>query len=213
MYLLNIRNLKDKKLLHLNEVHNVARKYDFSIPAVYDFENLDTMIYLAHNMKNANKEGWVIRIGVDKVEYMLKLKLDEYFDMHKTFGKIKLGWVYKHLLNGDLDDFMGLCNEYQKNEIFKKLDIVENIRKKIKEKVVAETNVYLKKYNITHNEFAENKEKMIEMIKEILSSKSNVKQFVVHYLKEPIRVETSINKIYYKHMKKYFEEFDENVNE
>lgn len=213
LYLLNIRDLNTEKLMPLNFVHNVANTYGFSIPAVYDFKDLDTMIHLAHTMTGANKEGWVIRIGVGEHEYMVKLKLDEYFAMHKAFGKVKLGWVYKHLLAGDLDDFLAICNDEQKSAVFAKIDIINSVREKIKNKAMLEANHFLVKHNMSLEDFKNNREKMIVVTKDILSSKSNVKHLALQHLKEPVRVETSIQKMFYKHMKVFFEEFGENIME
>lgn len=213
LYLLNIRDLSTKKLMPLHLVHSVAEQFGFPVPEVYNFNDLETMVELAHTMRGANKEGWVIRIGVGEHEYIVKLKLEEYFAMHKAFGKVKLGWVYKHMANGDLDDFIAICTDEQKNEIFNKIDIINSVREKIKNKTIAEAETYLQKYGVNHEKFFEDKEKMVQIINEALKSRSNVKHFVVKYLKDPVKLELSIQKIFYKNMKMFFEEFGENVNE
>lgn len=213
LYLLNIRDMNTEKLISLNDVHNVAKQYGFPVPEVYNFKDLDTMVHLAHTLSGVNKEGWVIRIGVGDCEYMVKLKLDEYFAMHKAFGKIRLGWVYKHLIMGDLDDFLAICNDEQKSAVFEKLDIVNTVREKIKNKAILEANCFLKKYNITANDFHKDRDRMITITKDILSSKSNVKHFALQFLKSPVKLETSVNSIYYKHMRGFFEEFGYNVME
>ena len=213
LYLLSVRDLNSYKLLPLSDIHTFAKKYGFPVPDVYGFKDLDTMINLAHTLKNANKEGWVIRIGVDDKEYMVKLKLDEYFDMHHAFGKVKLGWVYKHLIAGDLDDFLSLCSDEQKKTVFSKLDIIAYVREKIKEKTISEANACLLKYQVSKEEFLNDKDKMIAVIGKVLSSNSNVKNFIVCYLKDEDKLETSIQRIFYKNMKPFFEEFGENVDE
>lgn len=213
LYLLNIRNLNTEKLMPLDFVHNIAKKFGFKLPEVYNFKNLDTMIHLAHTLTGANKEGWVIRIGVGEHEYMVKLKLDEYFAMHKAFGKIRLGWVYKHLLMGDLDDFLAICNDEQKSAVFEKLDVIDTVREKIKEKAFILAHDFMIKYNITFDDFANDRDLMIKITRDVLSSKSNVKHLALQVLKEPIRVEASIRRMYYKHMKVFFEEFGYNVME
>lgn len=213
LYLLNVRDMKTEKLIPLCDVHNIAKEFGFKLPEVYDFKDLDTMVHLAHTMTGVNKEGWVIRIGVGKDEYMVKLKLDEYFAMHKAFGKVKLGWVYKHLIMGDLDDFIAICNDEQKSAVFAKIDIINTVREKIKEKAILESKHFLVKHNISLKDFKNNRDIMIMVTKDILSSKSNVKHLALQFLKEPVRVETSINRMYYKHMKEFFEEFGYNVME
>ena len=144
---------------------------------------------------------------------MVKLKLDEYFAMHKAFGKIRLGWVYKHLLMGDLDDFLAICNDEQKSAVFEKLDVIDTVREKIKEKAFILAHNFMIKYNITFDDFANDRDLMIKITRDVLSSKSNVKHLALQVLKEPIRVEASIRRMYYKHMKVFFEEFGYNVME
>ena len=207
MYLLAVRNLKTFNLVSPEETRKFAADCKFEMPAVYDFENLDTMVNLAHTMKNANREGWVIRIGNKNGEFMVKLKLDEYFEMHKAFGKITVPWVYRHLLIGDIDDFIAICHDDQKKEIRQVIDTIGRVREQIEEKTVKEANEWLEKYHITKEQFAENRETMIEIINKVLSSGSNVKSFVIQYLKGKSYIENSIAKIPLKNMKMFFEEF------
>ena len=213
LYLLAIRDLKTEKLVSLDEIHKVAEKYKFPVPEVYDFTNLETMVNLAHNMKNANKEGWVLRIGNENEEIMVKLKLDEYFAMHKTFGKVKLGWVYKHMVIGDLDDFLSLLDEKQKNEVFEKINDITTVREKIKEEVILEANLYLKEFNIKKKEFFDDRERMINIINKVFASKSNLKSFIIQYFKKEHLLDYQIEKINYKNMRPFFEKYGYNVNE
>ena len=125
LYMLSIREIKTKEMLSIDEIHSVADYFGFPYPEVFSFNKLDDIIYLAHNMKGANKEGWVLRIGAaDGNEYMLKIKLDEYFEMHSAFDRIKLSFVYRHLIDNDLDDFIAIANDEQRKKIDEKLHCI-----------------------------------------------------------------------------------------
>ena len=69
----------------------------------------------------------------DSGEFMLKIKLDEYFEFHSVFSKITLTFVYRHLLANDLDDIISIVSENQQKEIKEYIKEIENIREKIKE--------------------------------------------------------------------------------
>lgn len=214
LYLLSIRNLHSDKLLPLDEIHNVANTYGFPYPEVYDFNDLDTMINLAHTMKGVNKEGWVIRIGTENGESMVKLKLDEYFAMHKAFGKITPLWVYKHMTMADLDDYIAICNEFQKASVFECLDEIARVKGKIRDNAIMVANQYLDKYNIQYSEFNEDRDRMIVMVNDILKSKNPFAAHAVSYLKSMDKFETGLEKMMnskFKAFYKMFEEQEQNI--
>lgn len=213
LYLLAVRNLETNKLMSLDEVHTIGDKYNIPYPDVYDFTDLDIMIKLAHELKGANKEGWVIRIGTADSEMMCKLKLDEYFAMHKAFGKTTPMWVYKHLINGDLDDYLAICNEFQKASVQDALDKIEKVKRMVRENAIDLAKQYLLKYNIEYADFLKDRDRMITMIQDIFGSKSPFKNYAVDYLKNADVLDTRIEKIQIKHFKKFLEMFEEKENE
>ena len=204
LYLLNIRDISSGRLLPLSDVHFIAKRHGFALPEVYDFKNLKDMIKLAHELTDVNKEGWVFRIGYKGNEYMVKLKLDEYFAMHRAFGKVTINWVYKQMLSEVIDDTLSICNDEQKKEIFKLIDEVNQCRKKIIEQVEVEARAILEKYDLTVETFEDNKELMVKIIKEILSSDSLVKHFVLKYVKGYKDISHNINKITYKKFMQFY---------
>lgn len=213
LYLLSIRDLKTDELLALDTIHDVANTYGFPYPEVYDFNDLDTMVELAHNMKGANKEGWVIRIGTDNDESMVKLKLDEYFAMHKAFGKITPLWVYKHMSLADLDDYLAICNEYQKASVFECLDEIARTKCKIKDNAIALANEYLAKYEISYAEFNADRNRMIIIVNDILKNKSPFATYAVSYLKSMDKFETCLEKMMNSKFKAFYKMFKEKEND
>lgn len=213
LYLLAVRDLKTQKLIYINEIHKIAHQYNFGIPEVYDFKDIDTLVSLAHSMKQANKEGWVLRIGKNNKEYMLKIKLDEYFEMHSTFGTVKLGFVYKKYLSNELDDFLSICTDEQKKKVYAKLDDINFVREKIKEKAIQLAEEILAQNNIKYEDFTSDKEKMIEVINSIPQKGNPYFFFIMRYLKCPASLDTCILKILYPKMKFFFNEFGFDANE
>lgn len=207
LYLLSIRDLKSKQLLSLDEIHQVADKHNIPYPEVYDFTDLDTMIKLAHELKGANREGWVIRVGTNEGEKMFKLKLDEYFEMHKAFGKITPTWVYKHLMNGDLDDYIAICNEFQKDSVKEALNEVNRTKDRIRRESIALANEYLLKYNIPYANFMKDRDLMIKMVNDIFSSTSPFKFDAVQYLKNMDKFETKIDRMMSGRFKRFYKMF------
>ena len=214
LYMLSIRNLKTENLLSIDEIHSVADEFGFPYPEVFSFNDLDDIVYLAHTMKNANREGWVLRIGAaDGNEYMVKIKLDEYFELHSAFDKIKLSFVYRHLIDNDLDDFMSIANEEQKKKIDEKLSIIDDIRNKVKVEAISIANEYLDKHGLTLETYSDDREKMIVFINDVLSSKNVFKFFAVQYIKFPATIDDKIAKIKISHMKNYSKMFGYEYNE
>ena len=211
LYLLNIRNISTGKLLPLETVWTFAEKHNFPVPEVYNFINLKDMIKLAHNLKGENKEGWVFRIGCNNNEYMVKLKLDEYFAMHRAFDRVTIKWVYKQMLNETIDDTLSICNDKQKEEIFKEMDKINSCRKEIMEHIEREGEKILNKYDLTTETFAQDKELMLKVINEILSSDDLFKHLVLKYVKGSKYISFDINKIKYKYFMQYYKTRKENI--
>jgi hypothetical protein len=207
LYLLAIRDLKTKELLPLDTIHQIADKHHIPYPEVYDFTNLDIMIKLAKELKGVNREGWVFRVGTADGEKMFKLKLEEYFAMHKGFGKITPTWVYKNLINGDLDDYIAICNEYQKNNIQQALDEISRTKDNVRKHTTLLANEYLSKYNIPYSDFNKDRNRMIIMVNDILNSDSPFKHYVVQYLKNINKFETQIEQMRCCKFKNFYKMF------
>jgi hypothetical protein len=211
LYLLNIRNILTGKLLPLEEVHNIAKEHGFSLPEVYDFKNLKEIMKLARELKGANKEGWVFRIGYNNSEYMVKLKLEEYFAMHKAFDRVTMGWVYKQMLSETIDDTLSVCNDEQKKKIYVEVHKINFYRNKMMQHIEKSGEDIFKKYDITSVTFADDKELMLKIINEILTSDDLLKHFILKYVKGCKDLSHSINKMTYKNFTKIYAQIKEEV--
>lgn len=213
LYLLAVRDLSTFNLLSLSQIHSIANEFGFPYPEVYSFNNIDHIVHLAHTTRNSNREGWVLRIGAsDGNEYMVKIKLDEYFEMHTAFDKIRLSFVYRHLIENDLDDFVAFLTDNQKEILEQKLAIIYDIRQKIKLEAISLANEYLSKYNFTFTTYNSDREKMIEFIKDLLSSESPFKHFALSYIKFPDDLDIPVSRIKISHMKRYAKIFGYDYN-
>ena len=204
LYLLAVRDLSTHKLLSLPQIHSIANKYGFPYPEVYDFNNLDDILHLAKTLSGANKEGWVFRIGLpDGTEKMVKIKLEEYFAMHSAIDKIRLSFVYRHLLANDLDDFFAVANAEQKKKIDEKVALVQEIRDKITTNAKALADEYLEKHCLTYANYTEDREKMIAFITDLLKHKSPFTPLAVDYVKRQEEFSTHLLRMNISNMKKY----------
>lgn len=212
LYLLAVRDLRTEKLLSLDETHIIANDFDFPVPQTFSFKNLSDILYLAHTERNTNREGWVLRIGQkDGGEFMLKIKLDEYFELHSAFSKITLTFVYRHLLANDLDDIISIVSENQQKEIKEYIKEIENIREKIKENSENLTENICKKFATSLIVARTDRELTVKIISEIIKEESLYGSFAIEYLKYGDSVEDKIRKIPTKIFKKFVEVLNEKV--
>jgi RNA ligase len=184
LYLLNIRNLKTGMLMPIEYVHSQAARWHFPVPKYYDFSNLNDFIELAHKLQNANQEGWVFRIEDDGTETMLKLKLDEYFAMHRMMGDVSLWLVYRLFAENQLDDYMVANNEDQKVKIQAKIAQIEAVQQEIIACTLNDANIFLKKHTMALDTFLSDRAEMISAISEIQHDKDiQYPSQVIQYLK------------------------------
>lgn len=212
LYLLAVRNLRTEKLLSVDETYVIANDFGFPVPKTFSFKNLSDILYLAHTERNTNREGWVLRIGQkDGGEFMLKIKLDEYFELHSVFNKITLTFVYQHLLANDLDDIISIVSENQQKEIKEYIKEIENIREKIKENSEDLTEDICKRFATSSIVARTDRELTVKIISEIIKEKSLYGSFAIEYLKYGDSVEDKIRKIPTKIFKKFVEVLNEKV--
>ena len=214
LYMLAVRDLQTHKLMRLEQIHEIANHYGFPYPDVYDFNNLDDILSLAKNLKGANKEGWVFRIGLpDGQEKMVKIKLEEYFAMHAAIDKIRLSFVYRHLLSNDLDDFFSIANEEQKKRIDEKVALIQEIRDKITQEAKKIADTYLTKHNLTYATYANDRDKMIVFINDLLKHKSPYTTLALDYVKRQDEFAMRLSRMQISKMKKFCKLLGYNYNE
>ena len=214
LYLLSIRELQNHKLLPLDEIHEFAKHYGFPCPAIFDFKNLEHILHIARNLEDTHKEGWVVRIGENNGnECIVKIKLRKYIEMHSLFGHVRLSFVYKHLLNGTLDDVLAIANNEQQRQIQQKIIIINNIRTEIEKRAIAQGDTLLEKYDVTIENWMNNRETMIGILNDLRKEKNGFASLSTYYLKSPLMLKDNINRLKISHMKQFAELFGYDFNQ
>lgn len=147
----------------------------------------------------------------DGGEFMLKIKLDEYFELHSVFSKITLTFVYRHLLANDLDDIIIIVSENQQKEIKEYIKEIEIIREKIKENSEDLTEDICKRFATSSIAAKTDRELTVKIISEIIKEKSMYGDFAIEYLKYGDSVEDKIRKIPAKKFNKFVEILNEKI--
>lgn len=182
LYLLAVRDLSSFKLLKYDELKNVAEKYSLNLVEDEAFNGIDELMERAVNLKNANKEGWVIRLVSDDFDFMFKLKLEEYFLLHKMKSVLNIKKVYNAYLEGNLDDLNANADDKLKDEIAFFMEEINMCFNKSLEYVKEKAHELLNKNNMTKEDFLNNREKMVELIK-MANNDKIFGYFIVRYLK------------------------------
>jgi len=83
--------------INKEELDIIAKQVNFERPEVYDFDELDKILYAA-SVIDHTREGFVIRF---KSGVRVKVKGDEYCRIHKLISRVTPIAVWEMLLNGD----------------------------------------------------------------------------------------------------------------
>jgi len=202
LYLLAIRNLKTLKLLPFENVSELAKQYKLDLVDSESFTSLDNMMKLACDMQDANKEGWVVRLVGKDFDFMFKLKLQEYFLLHRSMSSVSLKKVYTLIQTDEIDTFLNLIDDEVKEDVLGMIEEINIARNNIKDEVLRLSNELLKNNNVTREEFLENREVLIKVINDAF--KLPLGGLIVKNLKCPEKLDLSIFKI---STKKFMENF------
>jgi T4 RnlA family RNA ligase len=150
--LLQIRD-ENGKYLNLDYFDDLIKKYNIEKTKYWNLDNIDELLDLRENIKNF--EGWVIQFDDD---CFVKLKTDEYFELHKTLSSLNLKTIFELIINNDLDDYKDRLTEngnmfvpYKKSVILK---IEENIQNHIFKTIKDIENILLEDIDLSAKEFA-----------------------------------------------------------
>ena len=182
VYLLAVRDLNTFKLWNYDDVVDFAKKYNFKVTESETFTDLATLCAKAKNLTNANKEGWVIRI--EDNDYMFKLKLDEYFILHRAQSHISLKNVYTLYITNALDAFLAQTNENIKNDALSLLEEINICFGKLYDHVVNEAELIMTRMDINRDTICnpENKNLLISLVKETSKNKM-FGAYILSYIK------------------------------
>jgi RNA ligase len=202
--LLAVRDLSNFKLLLYEDLIKIAEEYELDLVESEDFKSLDEMVALAREMKDANKEGWVLRLVGDDFDIIFKLKLQEYFLLHRSMCEISLKKVYSLIQSGGINNLLDTVDDNKKIEILEMIEEINICRTNIKNQIVTATDDVLLRNNTTREEVLKDKEMFVKVITNAF--KHPFGSFIVNYLKNPEGLDYSISKIPTKKFLKFFEE-------
>ncbi len=182
VYMLAIRNLETFKLMDYADVVKFATTYGFKVTESETFTNLKTLCDKAKELTNANKEGWVIRI--EDNDFMFKLKLEEYFILHKAQSSISLKNVYTLHITNALQPFLQQTNDKIKEDALALMEEINICLGKLYDHVVNESELIMTKMDINRDTICEpeNKELLISLVKEVAKDKM-FGAYILSYIK------------------------------
>ena len=187
LFLIAVREniLLDNGLVSYDALVKIAEKFNLNIVEQETFTNLDDLCKKAREMTNANKEGWVIRTENGSfVDYMFKLKLEEYFVLHRAKAHVSIKNVYNLYSQGILNDFINTVDDATKQEVVDMLEEINILIGKVYNEVVNRAELLMTEMDIDRNTIlnVENKSKLIEMVKSCGKDKM-FGAYVISYIK------------------------------
>lgn len=131
LYLLGMRNVFTGEQLSYKNVKLYADKYKVKMTKIFNktFDEViqDTKIYKSHE-----KEGYVLNID----GHFVKLKCDDYIEMHKILSNISsINLIIKSIADDTFDDLISKVPEAYRWRVMKVADIVLNYIKETDQKV------------------------------------------------------------------------------
>lgn len=182
LILIGVRDLKTYNLLTYEEMFNISKIYELPITEKEPFDDVANLLKLSKELLNTNKEGWVLRIDTKDEQFFCKIKLDEYFKMHKTlFCNISLKYIYNLYIEDTVDDILPLLND--------------EIKKQVQDKLIYITSVLLDFKNLMEQEIDIIQNKIKFSPKELLLIKETRKQPEFAIFLEVVKELSKINSI------------------
>lgn len=178
LILVGIRDLNTNKLFKYEDVYREANRLNLNVVEVYENEDIKTLLLNGTALNIPNKEGWVLRIITDTEDIMVKLKLDEYADMHKfVLTNISPATIFDMMQKDMFDDAISKiknpCNKELALKVYEDILLVFSL---IEESLTKNINDLTKKFDV-------NRENMITSLKSIKDSDLLNKRIVlVNYI-------------------------------
>lgn len=113
LYLIGIRDNITGEQCNYKSVIEIANRYDIPSTKTFD-KTLDEVLEECKILKSNEKEGFVLMID----DYMVKIKCDNYVQIHKLLDKVSyVNTIIKHIADDKLDDLMAKCPDIYRNKI------------------------------------------------------------------------------------------------
>ncbi len=113
LVLLAIRNRFTGAYLPFNEVEKIAKEFGFSIPKIYQFDDIEALIKKAHSL-NENNEGYVAEFE-NGARY--KFKSIEYLKLHKLIVTLSFKNVLKAMQSDNIEQILDVVPDEFLDEV------------------------------------------------------------------------------------------------
>lgn len=167
LYLLDVRDLGTNRFMQYSQLQEIANKYHLDLTEAEPFESLYDLIRKANNLTNANKEGWVLNISLPNRDVFVKIKLAEYFILHKAASGINIKKLYNIYSSGNIQDLLKQSPS----------EVAENITSMIEE-IDINRNAYVE---LVLNELHHALRVLAMTREEVLSDGNKLKEFIAVY--------------------------------
>lgn len=177
LYLIAVREnaLLENGIVAYDKLLEIADSYGLNIVQQEVFTSLSDICRKARDLKDANKEGWVIRTeSGGYVNYMFKLKLEEYFILHRAKSHVSMKNIYNLYVHGNLDEFLNTVDDNTKQEVVDMLEEINICFGKLHNEIVTRGDALIERYNIPRGEdinLPENREKLMILLSETKKDK------------------------------------------
>lgn len=137
LYLLGMRHITNSSQVPYNCVKDLADVYNVKMTKLFN-KTLDEVIVDLSKYKSHEKEGYVLNID----GYMLKIKCDDYVQIHKILSNISsINLIIKSIADNTFDDLVSKVPESYKWRVNKVANLVLNY--------IKNTEVFVNQYFIT----------------------------------------------------------------
>jgi RNA ligase len=186
-------SLLENGLLSYEKQVEMAEKYHLKVVEQEVFTNLNDLCNKARTMKNAQKEGWVIRTEINGyVNFMFKLKLEEYFILHRAKAHVSIKNIYSLYLQNKVEEFTATVDENTKQEVIDMIEEINMYLGKTHQEIASRGDELIVKYNLPRGramEKIENRDKLMIVLEETKKDKL-FGSYVLKYIKgyEPAEI-------------------------
>lgn len=118
LHLIGSRNVKNGLLSTHTTLRVLAKNYNVKISEHHHI-SFDDMLNSLSKYKSNEKEGYVIHISNDNDDYFVKIKCDDYLQMHKILSATtSVNLIIKNIGDETFDDFISKVPEKYRNRVW-----------------------------------------------------------------------------------------------
>lgn len=147
LVLLAVRNRFTGEFLPFDMVQEIGSRYRFSLPKVYQFEDVDSLISHAHQL-GSDVEGYVVEFADGQ---RFKFKSLEYLKLHKLIVSLKFKNILEAMQSNTIDRILETAPDEFLDETRSWISEIEETIRQIKQEVQA---VFDEAPKATRKEFA-----------------------------------------------------------